>query len=384
MIRMYEDNGKKFWEVNVSVRDKDRRQFSRKRKGITSERKARDVEFEFKTELQRLLDSQCTYTWKSWFNECMRRMTLTSKRATVLNYETRISRWVPKEWDSKFLGEISTEEVHRVIYEHIGEKLTGTGKETLWKMIRRIFEMACDEGLIQRNPANAFKVRRDVQEQAVLTVVEAQRLLDEARALNHRFWSVWTFALMSGMRSGEMYAIRWTDVDFNAGTVSITKQWTNKDGICGPKAGSSRIVPISEDFKKFLIEWRRTSQGFRKELWDSRVKAMTAHEDYILPLEAEWTNGMQADVLRDFCRQIGITPIRFHDLRATFITNLLAQGVQLAKVMMMVGHRKLGTTDQYLRKAGVPVQGATEALGYKVPEAIPAANVLVFQPKSGG
>jgi len=93
---------------------------------------------------------------------------------------------------------------------------------------------------------------------------------------------------------------------------------------------------------------------------------------------------MQADVLRDFCRVIGITPIRFHDLRATFITNLLAQGVQLAKVMMIVGHRKLGTTDKYLRKAGVPVQGATEALGYKTPDLVPAANVLVFHPKSSG
>jgi integrase len=124
------------------------------------------------------------------------------------------------------------------------------------------------------------------------------------------------------------------------------------------------------------------SSGFKKELYDSRLEKLTVHEDYILPWEGDWTNGMQADVLRDFCKVLGITPVRFHDLRATFITNLLAQGVQLAKVMMIVGHRKLGTTDKYLRKAGVPVQGATEALGYKTPEIQTGGNVVAFPGKS--
>jgi integrase len=286
-------------------------------------------------------------------------------------------------WNALLLTEIPSAEVHRVIYEHIGDKLTGTGRETLWKMIRRIFEMAVNDGLVPKNPASAFKVRRDTQEGQVLTSIEAQRLLDAARETFHRFWSIWTFALMSGMRSGEMYAIRWIDVDFAAGTISVSKQWTNKDGICPPKADSNRIVPMSENFKKFLLEWRQLSGGFKKELFDSRTKEMTAHEDYILPWEKDWTNGMQADVLRDFCKVIGITPVKFHDLRATFITNLLAQGVQLAKVMMIVGHRKLGTTDRYLRRAGVPVLGATEALGYMPPEEAQAANVVNFRPLGG-
>lgn len=382
MVTSYIENGKKLWKVEVFVKDKDRRQHSRKQRGIQSERKAKEIEFEIKNELMRLVERDFLHTWSSWFQECMRRMKLTSKHATIANYECRINRWVPKDWEKKFLNEIQPQDVHRVIFEQIGEQLTQTGQETVWKMIRRIFEMAMEDGILTRNPANAFKVRRKVREQAVLTAVEAQRLLNESRACNHRFWSIWTFALMSGMRSGEMYAIRWTDVDFQAGTLSITKQWTNKDGICGPKSGSNRIVPISEDFKKFLLEWKHLSPGFKKELFDDRLKAMTAHEDYILPQEGDWTNGMQADVLRDYCRVLGITPVRFHDLRATFITNLLVQGVQLAKVMMIVGHRKLGTTDKYLRKAGVPVQGATEALGYKTPEQESAENVLAFPTKS--
>jgi len=222
MITMYEENGKKLWRVRVLVRGQDRKQIVRKRKGIPNEREAKRIEFEFKNELKLVLETEACHTWESWFKECMKRMSLYSKRSTIMNYEARINRWIPKEWNSKLLTEITTEEVHRVIFEHIGDKLMSNGREKVWKMTRRIFEMALNEGIITKNPAAAFKVKGVAQEQQVLTAIEAQRLLDESRNANHRFWSVWTFALMSGMRSGEMYAIRWTDVDLNAGNLSIT------------------------------------------------------------------------------------------------------------------------------------------------------------------
>lgn len=71
-----------------------------------------------------------------------------------------------------------------------------------------------------------------------------------------------------------------------------------------------------------------------------------------------------------------ITPVKFHDLRATFITNLLSQGVPLVKVMSIVGHKKLETTDIYLRLAGVDIKGATDALSYSVPTISTATNII--------
>jgi integrase len=87
----------------------------------------------------------------------------------------------------------------------------------------------------------------------------------------------------------------------------------------------------------------------------------------VLPRLPEWDRGEQAKVLRDFCKSINITLIRFHDLRATFITNLLSQGAPLAQVMAIVGHSQIDTTNEYLRKAGVDLKGATDRLGYDVP-----------------
>lgn len=68
------------------------------------------------------------------------------------------------------------------------------------------------------------------------------------------------------------------------------------------------------------------------------LKLQAGAGEYVLPRLREWEKGSQAQVLRDFCKGIGITPIKFHYLRATFITTLPAHGDSLGLVMSIVGH----------------------------------------------
>src|SRR5690606_10977542 len=131
--------------------------------------------------------------------------------------------------------------------------------------------------------------------------------------------------------------------------ISVSKQWTSKTGFIPTKTRRNRIVPIAPDLLIFLREWRLRCDPER---------------EFVLPHLEEWKHGEQARITRDFCLSIGITPVKFHDLRATFITNLLSRGESLARVMAMVGHTELKTTNAYLRKAGVDVLGGTDKLGY--------------------
>ena len=193
-------------------------------------------------------------------------------------------------------------------------------------MVKRIFEMAVEEGILSKNPALKVQVKVPKTQQKVLNSKEATTLLDEAFKTNHRFYKVWVFALMTGMRSGEMFAIRWQDIDLETGLISINKQWTNKDGIAPTKNREDRVVPINDDLRIFLNELKIKKEGYSQEFWDSRSKTKVVFDDLVLPRLKEWENGDQAQVLRDFCKSIGVTVIRFHDLRATFITNMLASG----------------------------------------------------------
>ena len=118
----------------------------------------------------------------------------------------------------------------------------------------------------------------------------------------------------------------------------------------------------------FLKEEKLKGEKHKETLFDTRSKAEVTWDDFVLPRLRKWKQGQQACILRDFCKIIGITSVRFHDLRATFITNMLAQGTPLVKVMSVVGHKKMTTTDGYLRLSGVGLDGITDKLSYSAPK----------------
>jgi integrase len=188
-------------------------------------------------------------------------------------------------------------------------------------------------------------------------------LLREASINTHRFYPVWAVAVFTGMRSGELYALRWSDVSFEEEKIYVNKSWSSKTGIGPTKSRRNRVVPICESLKLLLMQLKLKSNG----------------DDFVLPRIVDWDNGEQAKILREFCKTIGITQVKFHDLRATFITQMLLKGVSLAQVMSIVGHAELKTTDRYLRVAGSDLKGATEKLSFSLPRE-ELARVIEFRP----
>lgn len=122
------------------------------------------------------------------------------------------------------------------------------------------------------------------------------------------------------MRSGEMQSLRWTDVDFITGYINISKAWTRQNGEGPTKTAKNHVNPNSKECRKFLQE----------------LKLQTGSTEYVLPRLWEWSQGRQGQVLKEFCTGIDITPVKFHDLRATFITQMLNNGVALSKVMCAI------------------------------------------------
>ena len=139
-------------------------------------------------------------------------------------------------------------------------------------MVKRIFEMAGEEGVLSKNPALSIKVKVPQAQKKVLNAQEAGTLLEEACKRQHRFYKVWVFALMTGMRSGEIFAMRWQDIDMETGLISVNKQWTSKDGIAPPKNRENRMVPINEDLSAFLKGLRAKQESHSQDFWDIRLQ----------------------------------------------------------------------------------------------------------------
>ncbi len=362
MIKAYTKNNKKLYEVYVATRNHEKKLIAKRKRNIPSERKAREVEFEFKKNLNLVASSSPSSTWTLWLEECLKRMRVYLKVSTTLHYEGRLKKWVPPYWQNRELNSFSVSDITDFLCSSSTAEKPVSQKHLL-KLVRRIFQMAVDEGIIARNPTAGIKVKHVEYEKKVLTAKEAELLLLNALESNHIFYPIWAFALKTGMRSGEMYALKWSDVDLESNIISVTKQWTSKVGFTPTKTRENRVVPISTDLREFLLALANKKKN---------------ENDFVLPHLREWTNGDQAYILKKFCRVIGVTKVKFHDLRATFITNLLSQGVPLVKVMAIVGHKKMSTTDIYLRLAGVEIKGATEQMGFQIPQSNKESNILKF------
>jgi len=360
-IKVKIKDGKKFYEVYVNGRAKSGERVQMRRRSLESLRKAEEAEFELKRELAKLKECGVEPRWGEWVSEAKKLMKLQYRPSTLYTYEKTLAKWIPEKWNDKDLSDFSRSSMHEFIYETMPPETSVSTRKFVLKIIKRIFQMAIDHGKLEKNPCHGLIIKVPERDKKVLTNTEAVTFLKAARELNHRFYPVWVAALFTGMRSGELYALKWTDVDFDASTISVSKAWNSKNGFTPTKSQKSRVVPISEEFMRFL-----------KELRLKRGKT-----EFVLPHLEDWARGSQAKVTRAFCKAIGVTDVKFHDLRATFITNLLSRGVPLAQVMAIVGHADMDTTNVYLRKAGVEVQGSTESLGYKIPSD-PMSQVLSF------
>src|SRR5690606_1773750 len=115
------------------------------------------------------------------------------------------------------------------------------------KHVRRIFAMAIEEGILAKNPAKGIKVKVPESKKLVFNKTEVMALLEEAKKQNHPYYNHWVLALLTGMRTGELYALQWTDIDFESGFISITKSWNRKNGFGPTKSTLNRVVPISKE-----------------------------------------------------------------------------------------------------------------------------------------
>lgn len=192
-------------------------------------------------------------------------------------------------------------------------------------------------------------VLKEDKKPEILKLEEIRYLLHMARERNHLWYSIWAVALLTGMRNGELYALKWSDVDFEKGLITVQRSYNKRTKeFKSTKAEYWRTVPISEELKHLLLHLRGGGA--------------TPCSDFVLPRLGLWVQGTQARVLREFCSSVGLSPIKFHTLRACLATQLISSGVEPIKVMKVCGWLDLKTMARYVRLAGIEESGVTEKL----------------------
>jgi len=222
------------------------------------------------------------------------------------------------------------------------------------KEIKCVFGHGINCGSVRQNPFSGMKLRKmPKKRKEALTHEEVNRLLSEAKLRNHPYYYVWMLTLSLGLRRSELAGLKWIDIDFEQGLIYVRRQKIPGEGVVDfLKDREERVVAIPAFLSPILKELKLRTKG-----------------DFVIELKCHrWNDGSQAQVLREFCREIGIKEVTHHQLRATHITLALVDGVPLGVVKENVGHAKLSTTDIYFRSAGINMKGQMDGLKIKVPE----------------
>lgn len=387
MIRKYKHENKTCYEVRISYTNSKGKRTQRRFKlynglRITSHRDAEIIRAEtlmkLKAESEGNLSKQ---SFKKYHQEeFLPQVKLTLRANTYMQYECNLMKWMSDDIYLKNMEDITKSDIHDYIFNYtLNKGASPHVRKRLLKTLRRIFQTAMEDGIITRNPALGLKVKTPPPVQQVLNSEEATTLLSCAKAGNHPFYYLWAVALLTGMRNGELYSLRWSDIDLSTKIITVSSSWNNKDGLHSTKSNKNRVIPISKDLEEILINLKNIGP------FEENLKGLVGSEslvtDLVLPRYKEWARGSQSSITKKYCKEIGIKEIKFHDLRATFITNLLGNNVPIPKVMSIVGHARMSTTNEYLRLAGVGVKGATESLGYSVPKYQEDNLISLFEQK---
>lgn len=211
------------------------------------------------------------------------------------------------------------------------------------RVLREALQQAVKWRLLAVNPADAVEPPRPQRnEMRVLTETETVALLAATR--DTKLHVPVLLAVTTGLRAGELLAVRWQDVDLEAGTLSVvqTLQSTKAGLIFGqPKTRRSRRVV------KLLPVAVEALREHRRDQVEARLQAGDVYVDHDLVFGREdgapWHPGTFANDWKKFKRAQGLT-LRFHDLRHTHATLLLRQGVHPKVVSERLGHSSVGIT----------------------------------------
>ena len=260
------------------------------------------------------------------------------ERSTVTDYASVINGYLLAEFGHMSLEAITADHV-----DAYKERLLAEGRLGNRTVVRHltvlhgIFRRAGRVWGLERNPASADLVERPpVRYSGEFKTLRPDEVLQLARhADGQQDAALYLTAAFSGLRLGELLALRWHDVDFALQRLHVRRNYTDRREKA-PKSGRVRSAPMVDEVTAVLDGLTR------------RVR-FTAAEDLVFPNEVGehlcgWTLRRRYYAALDAA---GLPRLRFHDLRHCFAT-IAVQRLPLHTVQGYLGHAHISTTMRYV------------------------------------
>lgn len=243
------------------------------------------------------------------------------------------------------LARVTPQDLQALYTRKLEEGLAPRTVGHLHRVLHRALADALRWGLVARNVCDAVKPPKvQAQEMRALSPIEVRQLL--AAAAGDPLQALYVLAVTLGLRQGELLGLRWADIDLDAGRLQVRRSiarlngqgWLEQE----PKSARSRrsvaLTPLAVE----SLRWHRQQQLER------RLKTRAWEDNgFVFANEVGRPITPQNLTQRSFqplLERAGLPRVRFHDLRHTAATLLLAEGVHPKVVQEMLGHSTVSLT----------------------------------------
>ena len=242
--------------------------------------------------------------------------------------------------------------VERIEAEHQPKGLSAKTVRNINQVISSAMDFAVAQKIISENPCKAVALPKlEHKEMQTIPAEQLQAFLQEATATG--VYEMYYIELATGLRRGELLGLKWSDIDWKNGIIKVRRQVARVNGeiVEAPlkTKNSYRAVSISPQAIEVLREQKRKT-----------------NDTYVFPspnggpISPDSVNNMLGRVLE----RSGIPKVRFHDLRHTFATIALQNGVDIKTVSDMLGHFSAGfTLDTYAHVTTSAQKEAAQTMG---------------------
>lgn len=282
-------------------------------------------------------------TLAEFLSEWLTHVSRSRRQRTRDAYRTTVERHLVPALGRLKLGELRPLHVERFITRQHERGLSpATVAKHFWTL-HKALDRAVAWGKLARNPADQVE-KPGAGEARVRSFDVAEQQLILGRAAGGWQYGLVLVALATGMRRGEIVALRWRDVDLAAGAIAV--RGSLEESSSGVELGSTktaaavRRVRIPESIVDFLGDHRAK----QRQLY----RAVSTYDDrgFVFPAD-DGRPRRPSTVTCAFarlCRALEIPDAHFHCLRHTFATEMLRAGVQVKVVSEMLGHASVATT----------------------------------------
>ncbi len=243
------------------------------------------------------------------------------------------------------LVSLRTSDVETMIGDATASGLSPATADKMKTIVSMVLNHAMRDDLLTRNVASVARGPRIIHKApAILSREQLSALMAAVRG--DQWEAFYLLAITTGMRDAEIRALRWSDIDLDAGTVSITGQHQYRDGTLqrvAPKTDSSeRTLPIGEGAAA-VLRGHKVAQNKQRLM----MGGLWAAGDYVFTREdgQPITPTKRQDHWTSLKRRVGLpATTRFHDLRHTAATHMLANGSSPKIIQHTLGHSAIRTT----------------------------------------